>query len=265
MAIDIKLKDRNVIKTFQIPETWKELTRQQFVAACQVITELKIGIAPNKENFCQLCNIEKYKNLISIEQIHALLDKMSFLKTKRPEFSKVFIDKISINGKNYLGWEQNFDNITWEEFIWADRFYSNKQIIEFCAVMFREIINPNDKFSDGKIKFSKYQIEERVKIFKSIPEKELIAIAINYYGNRTHCIEDIYKEIYPPIYESEEPNNQEDVKTEKTNPFSWISVHNNLIGENFFEEEKFLSSRLHAVLNQINHTIKTNKELEKQK
>ena len=104
---------------------------------------------------------------------------------------------------------------------------------------------------DRRIPFSTYGYETRAKTIKKIDDNLISCLVLNYSGLRQSHIVERYPNIFTKSADSKQP--QED-------NFSWLNVHRNVLGEQYFEEEKILKTAVHTVLDRLNKLLDPKKK-----
>ena len=250
-SLKIKIKKREF--KYSIPESINELTREQFLVLVEfLLTESIDMIGYNfVRKFLGIpITVWKYLNKAEIyifkSEFNSLVDQISII-------NKQLVDYIEIDKVKYIGYNGTFDNTTWNELIHVEQFFLAQMYQEAAAVLYRPEVENYDGESDPRKTFNIYGLNKRVKIFKNMDNVQLFAFIFNYKSLHKIYFEDKYPFIWQKQYASEESDKQKETGT-----FSWLNLHRSILGDNFFDEEKFLNSNAHTVLNRINNAIKEN-------
>jgi len=241
--------------TYHLPTSIREMTGEQIIEALKYRSDkiAGIGFSPYLSTLCgidpkiakKLPAYHKY----TIEQCFEYLLEDWDADFTEQKFPKINIEENELHG--YLG---NFGNTTWEEFIWADQLFINKDYKRLIAVLYREKRKKYDGETDTRIPFTNYGIAKRFTIVNKLDDATITALAFQYRAMRKDSLETKYSQIFPEAvkYESEEP--EPDAEPEPNN-FSWVKVHQNILGDNIQHEKEYLQLNVHTVLNRLNEAI----------
>ena len=92
---------------------------------------------------------------------------------------------------------------------------------------------------------------------------------MNYDARRKGALENRYRNLFPKRMSKKEfetlPEEERKRRMEKhkNSDFSWLDVHNTIMGENYYMADKYLKTRLSTVLAHIDKTIAEQKENKK--
>lgn len=249
------------------PDTFSQMNGDQLIEACRYIIARKTSLSIPESFFTVfagipaniLPSIDRYQRFSIIESFSWLCnenEKLSFRDQK--------IDSIMLKGIELYAHQGNFGNLTWQEFIYADQFMINKLYKNMASALYRPIRPNYTGETDRRIPFSIYGTNNRLSLFDEIDDALLLAIIFNYRAMRSACLEEKYTEVFPYRDMIDENENQDDDESEEektgTVNFSWVSVHRNLLGDQFYNEDKILQTNVHTILNRLNELIKENKK-----
>jgi hypothetical protein len=183
-----------------------------------------------------------------------LTDELSFKQQK--------IIELTCAKKQLHGYHSNFGNVTWEEFIWADQCFIDKNYKMMLAVLYRQKRPDYTGENDIRIPFSTYSINKRIKLIEALDEDTFTTLIIIYKAMRYACLELKYGAVFP--YHEKVTDDVEteptQIDSEEKDTFSWVKVHQNLLGDQLVEEDKFLKLNIHIVLNRLNKVIIDNRK-----
>jgi len=241
---------------YHLPESIKEMTDEQIIEAIKY-REDKIAQKSAPDSFIQImCGIDKAKIKLFFpylkfkieEYFQFLLEDWNCDFTEQ-KFPKINIEEIELHG--YLG---NFGNTTWEEFIWADQLFINKDYKRLIACLYRLKREKYNGETDIRIPFTNYGIAKRFTIVNRLDDATITALAFQYRAMRKASLETKYPQIFPEAVKCESEEPEPDAEPEPNN-FSWVKVHQNILGDNIQHEKEYLQLNVHTVLNRLNETI----------
>ena len=244
--------------TLETASCFDELTFAQLQEVVKYMSQLQMYEFPDSLLQSLLGLDEKTIAIISPIQKYALQETFEFLR-ETPKFSHLICNEITIQssppseglGVVYYGYLPKFSNTTWEEFIFADQFFMNGQYAEAVAVLYRPKRSDYNGEQDIRIPFSPYGLQKRVPDFANLDTNILSCLVLNYSGLRQSHIVERYPQIFTHSADTKQP--QED-------NFSWLNVHRNVLGEQYFEEEKILKTAVHTVLDRLNKLLDPKKK-----
>ena len=267
----LEIKTTEGVKESQFPEKWVEASESQFVCACKaLVNETYFRSADFIKEFLALSDTD-FQTLTPFAR-YAIREQCGFIFEEQDyRFKTSKVPQMAIAGTTYWGILDNFSNITWEEFLYADQFLIQQEYENLCAVIYRPEKKHWDGESDRRIPFTIFGMRNRLELFKQVNYETLAAAVINYRAMRLACLEDKYHNIFSSKDELEKNELEDDEQEEETpeqekeeiNRFSWVNIHRNLLGDNVHEEYKFLRLPVHTVLHRLNALIEENRKYKK--
>jgi len=187
IKIQIKHKFYKNAETFFFPESFAELTIEQWSAYYLFLTE-EIDKGVLLWRF--LRGNEKFKAKIPAEDISGIQNLLMFIyNDPAPEW---YMNTITIGDIKLIGPKAEFSNLICGEFAFADTFYSayfktkDEKYIDKClAVLMREVdpeaneMKPDWK-GDKRIIFNENHVERRASLIATIPAEIKMAAMFNY-------------------------------------------------------------------------------------
>jgi hypothetical protein len=228
--------------------SWDELTEKQYLDVIKIFPNIPTPFPDTLFMEMLDMRVEIFKQLSPVQK-HYLEKTFDFLKDK-PNLSTLMIESFTVNKIEYIGFQHNFSNTTWEEFTFADQYFLLGKYYHAIAVLYREKRNNYNFQSDIRIPFFVYGMPKRIEAFQTLNPNIIAGIVLNYAALRDKYLINKYKYIFESAQTSEKKNNS----------FSWIDLHRNILSENFFEEKKLLHSNLHTVLHRLNAVIEENRK-----
>lgn len=248
------------------PDNWSEVTAEQFIELTLFLKSEVISKADRVIIAQLLLNI-KNKELYAIKdiegfQIEKIIELHDFIFTEK-SFSRWIIKKTKFGKDCLYGPEDNFRNVTWDEFVYCDMY-----LMQYCSTergtMLDKIIatlyrnkkyhyNPRSENYNGDIRedFNENTVESRAeKIGILIPTLVKQAIYINLKSVRKN-IELQYPHLFP------ESTDSETKKPIKKSAIGWENVTRTLC--DFSNIDKIGKMPVHNILFELNERIKESK------
>lgn len=237
-----------------IPEKWSEITQDQFVIFVNNLKSKKDGIA-----------LDTVEQIIGIDIVVAVSLSPSDWWWLRKELEwmldvnsidRLVIDELTLeNGATLYGYSGDFSDVSFEEWIFADTYAELQRWDIVAAVLYRPERDGWNHECDRRIPFSKYGADARSKMTAKLDPAILKAIRMNYLLLRRRMT----KKHRRLFHESEVGNGTDRGKTRK-NTTGWLSLIRNVMGDNFYEEEKYMQLSVPSVFFQLERMIKENNE-----
>lgn len=235
-------KKEHVLK---LASCWDEFSQEEMLLIIPQLPYLMSGELCD-ELFSKLTAIDKKKyHELSANQRYAITELFDFLRVE-PVMKRLIVESFALKGVEYIGYQSGFGNITWEEFITAERYFMQNNYTVAAAVLYRQRRANYTGEHDPRTPFTVYGTETRAELFKKLDPSITAAIALNYSCLRAAYIVKKYRYVFP--YGGSGSN-------EGTKAFSWINVTRTILGDSFFEEKKILKSNVHTVLHRMNYLM----------
>ena len=255
--LKIVVEDKEYIH--QLPENFNEMTGEQIIEAIKFQFAQPSDLSPS---FIKtMCGVsEENAKLLSRFHLYSIAQQFDFLREKDWDvsFKEQKFLKINIGNTECYGYFPNFGNTTWEEFIWADQYFMDNNYRMLIACLYRQKRENYNGETDVRIPFTNYGITKRLQEVNKLDEATILALALQYKAMRVAALEEKYTAIFPyhEKLSEEETEEEPQEKTESTdNNFSWVKVHQNLMGDNIVHEQSYLKLNIHTVLNRLNNAI----------
>ena len=231
--------------SYQMPDNWKELTQEQFITFARCI-EGKVGI--DAELVRQLLGLDDVVAVsLSVSDWWWLCGQMAWLA----DFSKYTVglmDTVTLSdGTVCHGFDDNFSNVTWQEWMIADSQANAGRWDIVAAVLYRPLKQDWDRQSDPRVEFSQWDCDARLPQFQQLEKGILAAIALNYKLLRQRLTKQ-YRRLFTA---------GESAKKGSGNLQTLIQ---NVMGDNFYEEEKYLRLSVPSVLFQLDRMVREERE-----
>lgn len=240
--------------TCSIPEKWSEITQEQFVMFVKNIKSRREGIS-----------IDSIEQIIGIDIVVAVSLTVSdwwFLQQQLAwmmdvnSLDRLIVDELHLSdGTTLYGYSGDLSDVTFEEWIFADTYAGLQRWDIVAAVLYRQEKENWDHESDRRIPFSKYGTDARAKLTADLNPDILKAIRMNYLLLRRRMTRK-YKRLFQ---ESEVDTGKVGTKPPKSST-GWLTLIRNVMGDNFYEEEKYMRLSAPSVFFQLERMVKENNE-----
>jgi len=234
---------------FNVPSCFDELSREQLLAVCRFAD----GDGGTGTGFVSLLTgiPSDIWNSLHFGHKYHILRLLDFVSEGKPSFTKQLLPYIDAGGIRMIGFQPNFSNTTWEEFIYADGYMLAGLFKQAAAVLYRPQRDGYNGETDRRVPFSIYGTDTRLNLFGQVSSEQLLAFVLCYKTLRKRNLE----EKYPNVFARSAPRETSSRNAAHTS-FSWVSVHRDLMGDQFFDEGKFYASNVHVVLGRLDKVIR---------
>jgi len=237
----------------QIPESWDDVTPVQLIAISNMIsmgqTQLK--------SLAEITSLPyRIIRKLSDFEIFNILQPLSFISDYRPR--NCFI--LPSFG-HLLAPRHKLENVTWGQFIYIEHYFDN--------IMAAEKINDDDLnnfithlyLPKGEA-FNHEDCVQRAssKPLTSASFNKKYAVVLNYRLIR-EWLATIYKLIFQKKLASRNPQQEtsnQKPATRNQKPGSWTSVHDQIVGDDIINREKYADLNVHIVFRFLTKKIKEN-------
>lgn len=230
---------------YEVPENWGELTQQQFIDFAGGIGE--------KDRVDPLLAIK----LLGIDDVVAVSLNLadwwlvcSWLDWMRDlgGYTVGKMDTVTLpDGTVCLGFSDDFSDVTWQEWMIADSNANTGQWAVVAAVLYRPRRADWDHTSDPRREFSQWDCDARLPQFQRLDAAVLAAVALNYKLMRQQLTRR-YRRLFSGS--SDGKSGGADLQT----------LIRNVMGDNFYEEDKYLKLPVPSVLFQLDRMVREERE-----
>jgi len=228
----------------QVPESWEELTQEQFLMAATFIVENDYVVpVPLMQKILGLPD-EAALFILPAGWLGIFNSGFQFLDDPTAIKSWLVSDITLADGRHVTPPAANFDNVSWEEFVFADQLAQAGNWAAVAACLFRPDRPQFDEEADERIPFSRFGVSRRLPLFQQLPSEYLTAIEVNYSALRIHLTDR-----YPYLFSSD--NSADKSKS----PTDWVPITRSLLGDTIWEEEQLLHTSVAQVLYHLNKAI----------
>jgi hypothetical protein len=268
----IKSKENQVSLNLQVPASWNELTPDQLLRLIKIQFSYQAGHLQKLMVLKELLQVKwgVLHLFTSVQRLnlYPLLDFLEENKLTKQLLPKVSVKRVALRPKikvllvDLHGPEERFRNLTFEEFIYADTYFSlfashsNELFLDkLIATIYRpqrEGYNPKSPAYKGDIRedFNENLVEDRLHLVRLLPQAVKYAILSWYRGCRKE-LETIYDLVFT------EPNEQ------KATEGDWGDVLLSLSGGKFGHLEQTSGQRVHTVFKEMQRIARENEEIKR--
>lgn len=242
--IDFVVADKRY--EYNVPENWNEVTEEQFRAYVEI----------NSFTLDLVRRVIGMDDVVAVSLTPAdwwmVCKEFEWMKATEG-IGKLFIDKVTLkDGTVCYGYNSDFSDVTWEEWMFADTYASRGRWDVVAAVLYRPQRADWNRETDRRIPFSKFGASDRAGQMAELDELTIRSIKVNYLLLRKRMT-DHYYHIFTD-YDDEETTAEADKK--KQAPTDWLTIIRNMMGDNFYEEQKYYQLSVPSVLFQLESRVK---------
>ena len=244
--------------TYQCPERWEEVTQRQWIAVVgQLLTYGELTGLGVKS----VLGMGSEAVLLMPVDWHVLGGELAWMK----EIEKVerwMVEEVELkDGRKCYPPAPNFDNMTWEEWMFVDISAARKAWDVVAACLYRPLKEDADEEEDERVAFSRYGVSARLPMFRELSPLVLSAIEVNFVLLRRKITD-----LYPNIFKGGKrkvKRQQPKAAAENNAGTDWVGVYRRLLGEHVWEEERLLKLPVNTVLYRLDVMVKEGRERER--
>lgn len=228
---------------YTVPEKWSEVTADQFRAYVELGT----------------FSVELVRRIMAMDDVVAVSLTPADWWCIRQEFQwlretegigKLFIDHVTTkDGTVCYGYNADFSDVTWEEWMFADSYASADRWDVVAAVLYRPEREAWNHETDRRRPFSKVGAESRVAQMKDVDPLTIQCIKVNYLMLRKRLTDHFYHLFL-------DASNEEDGRQRQQGRTDWLTIIRNMMGDNFYEEQKYYQRSVPSVFFQLERRVK---------
>lgn len=250
-----------------VPESWAELDGRQLKLACLYRT-LQAGSTKNMlETARRILGAGRrmWRRIPPAQKCLMCEELLGFIIKDTPSFRDNKIPTVRAGLRRLRGFDDMLSDVTWEEFIYADTFMLRGMYREAVAALYR----PANPLTGKKKPFSDEEFSRNSNRIGRLDDLTVTALAVNFRAVRKASVEEKNRHLFPPADDTYIDG--EKMKTDSTKPQApsqdagWADTHHLLMGDNAYEERKFLDSKATTIICWINRRIRESKERERRK
>lgn len=238
----------------EVASSWDDITQEEFITFAK-----HLG---NQDDVLDISVLEKMSKVPEVAAINLSPDQWWWLNRKFSwlldidKLGHLVIDTITLpDGTQLHGYNGDFSDVTVEEWMFADTYANANRWDVVAAVLYRPQKESWDGESDRRIPFSKYGADKRSRLIAELDESVVKAVRLNYLILRRRLTSRYKRLFYDSADESEET--QKKNQQQSTN---WLGLVRNIMGDNFYEEEKYMKISVPALFFQLDRLIRESNE-----
>jgi hypothetical protein len=230
----------------EFPESFQELSQQQFIAASALFEKKNLLIHDKIDFVRSLLSIKRrFYFLLEDYQVHELIKLLNWIH--KLAFDRVFIQSFQVKNHVFYGPKDGLQNVIFDEFAHLDTYFARYLSHEDPADLHKMIASI---YRPGRDKFDYEKIDDlALTISKCDPEISR-AILFNYKVLR-RWLETLYPVVFPAALPDEQPTAEQKPEAPK-----WAKVRRLLAGGDLASVENIGRLPLHTVLSEINDRLK---------
>ena len=238
---------------YGVPENWEDLSQSGFVA---LVKELRSGGVDriSRGLAVEVCGIDMGCALtMGAWHWHCLASELRWMldiggdEDGEGGVDCLMVENIDTRGGVLYGYEPDFSNTTWEEFITADTCAMRGDDAGLCAVLYRPERKPRDPERDVRIDYSRYGMIERREALTHVDDNVLLAARVNYMALRG-----LFAKRFPHVFVERDVVEERDDES----GFSWMAVTKMIVGDKIGEWEAYNRLPCDVVLSRIETNIR---------
>jgi len=253
------------VRRLQVPESWEELNSAQLKLACDY-RALQGGDPEKMLSVARLiigADRRTWRSIPPAQKCLMCEEFLAFVVNQTPAFRDNKIPTVRAGLRRLHGFGDMLCDVTWEEFIYADTFVLRGMYREAIAVLYR----PAALMTGRKAAFSDKLLERNSERIERLSETTVAALVANYMAVRKRALEEKNRHLFPPTEETYFDG--ELVMTEgaqaPNQATGWADTHHILMGDQAYEERKFLDSKATTIVAWINRRIKESRDRDRER
>jgi len=241
-------KRKTVVRT--LPSSWDDLDGALFLKVCAFrLAASKGDVVAMDEALRRLCGLRSglWRKLSPLRR-NEVESCFSWVLFDQPSFPDNKVGDIRVGFRRLCGFERNFENVLWEEFMYADVLFSRGKYDRAVASVYRPVC----LFAKGDSRkpFSVYCLSSSLRRVGRLPDLLLYAVALNWSAVRTHCIVSRYRSLFGGHVEAwlDGKKIEDDSPKAANAGFSWNSLHLAMLGDSPQSERMLMETKACTVL-----------------
>lgn len=224
------------------PDRWEDLSQSQFLF---VVSHMPQGDSLPYDIMRHLLSLSDEERLFLLPvHLFALHRDFFHFLDDYSAIKRWLVSDITLaDGRHCLPPAADFDNVSWEEFVFADQLAQLGNWGAVAACLFRPTVPNPSEDADPRVPFSRVGTTNRLPLFKQLDPTTILAVQINYLALRSH-LTDHYRHLF-----SSHP-------AAKGQPSSsWPKISQSLLGEDVWNEQQLFRTSVSQVLFRLDNII----------
>lgn len=235
---------------YTVPEKWDELTADQFKLYVEHDGKIDVDFVRQLMAMDDVVAVS-----LTISDWWLVVHQFDWM-TDSDGVRKLYMDEVVMpDGTTFYGYNADFSDVSWEEWTFADTYANAGRWDVVAAVLYRPQRPDWNHETDRRIPFTKYGTEKRMELTAKLDQLTMKAIQMNYILLRKR-LTDHYTHLF---YEAADDDGNGHRKKTKQNT-DWLSLIRSMMGDNFYEEQKYLGLSVPSVLFQLESRVKEAKK-----
>lgn len=229
-------------RELSVPDCWKDLSQSQFLF---VVSHMPQGDAMPYEVMRHLLSLSDEEQLFVLPvHLFALHREIFNFLDDYSDIKNWLVSDITLpDGRHCLPPAANFDNVLWEEFVFADQLAQLGNWAAVAACLFRPCVADPSEDADPRVPFSRVGTTNRLPLFKQLDQATILAVQVNYLALRSR-LTSRYRHLF-----SSHP-------AAKGQPSSsWPQISQSLLGEEVWNEQQLFRTSATQVLFRLDNII----------
>ena len=230
---------------YNVPEKWEEVTAEQF-RTFVAVGEFGVELVRRIVGMADVIAVN-----LTVAEWWAVCHEFDWMK-ETDNVGKLFIDVVTFpDGTVCYGYNADFSNVTWEEWMFADTYAYKGRWDVVAAVLYRPERQDWNHETDRRIPFTKYGASERMSQTAKLDPLTLRCIQVNYLLLRKRLTDHFYH-----IFIDSDDEDKENDRQKKQGATDWLTIIRNMMGDNFYEEQKYFQLSVPSVFFQLEARVK---------
>lgn len=228
-----------------LPETWNEMTKEQFLAAVEIWNG---GI--DKDRFlCLMFSLTKHVVLLMDDYLkYTLLEQVEWMRRLNKPCSKFFVEILP--GSRYESPGIRLQGVTLEHFMLADNYFQRYAIKpeneEHLSVFIAALYHSQEKEDDD--------MQKKVELCSTLDKTIRMAIFFNFI-----LLKKWLSLAYPFLFPSEEDSDEAEERNRNPKPTDWLSVFDAFLGDDVAFIDRYKQMLALDAFRLMNRRIKNSK------
>lgn len=239
-------------KKIQVPQTWKELTIDQFLTAA-MLYQHKIDDLEFLHLFLGL----SYKMIDRLDnfQLYKLSEMLSFISNIQRGLSFFFLPDIP--GTRLVSPERNLGNMSFQQFMNADTYFSHYLVYNELNMLDRMIaslyMKRKERFVVTTKKEALVDLDKNAALIRSrLDDKTKFAIFFNFI-----LVKEWLSNVYPYLFPKDQDSDLHEIKlNQHPKTVDWLELFDRFVGDQIPQMEKYQSMNVMDAFRILNRKIK---------
>ena len=222
---NLKVTYRRKVFETQLPETWNEMTGEQFMAAVEIWNG---GV--DKDRFlCRMFSLPKNIVLLMDDFLkYTLLEQTEWMRKLDKPCSRFFVE--TLPGSEYESPGMRLQDVTLEQFMLADNYFQRYAINpgneELLSVFIAALYHAPEAEDDD--------MQKKVKFCNGMDKTVRIAVFFNFILVRKWL-----SLAYPFLFPTDEESDEAEIRQRNPRPTDWLAIFDAFLGDDVAFIERY--------------------------